>query len=60
LAMVDPVEEPEDDHAVAVPRHGDTPDKINNSRQTQPGRLNAKVRAPMFTGRRNRRDQRKR
>jgi hypothetical protein len=28
---------------VAVPRHGDTPDKINNSCQTRADRLNAKL-----------------
>jgi len=30
------------DHAVAVVYHDDTPNKINGSGQTQPGRLNAK------------------
>ena len=35
--------EPEDDHAVAAPYHGDTPHKINDSGQIRPGRLNAKL-----------------
>src|SRR5262245_48369711 len=38
--------EPEDHRAVAVPRHGGTPDKTRNSAQARQPRLNAKLRAP--------------
>jgi hypothetical protein len=36
--------EPEDHHAVAVPRHGGTPGKIRNPGQTGQPRLNGKLR----------------
>jgi len=36
--------EPEDDHAVAISDHGDTPDKINDLRMPGQPRLNGKLR----------------
>src|SRR6266567_4289439 len=49
LRLRDLRKEPEDDHAVAVLRHGDTPDKISDPGKAGQPRLNDKVRACLGT-----------